>query len=121
MAITASNDPIIIEVVEIHASTIPGEDDLTEELKNQTARMLETCFEERQEDVLQTAARTFTESVVHLHKLLCLQEGVHHSQWPEEPGASEEVDAIAEKRQQINDTVEQYMERQVRRFITFTG
>lgn len=121
MAITTSNDPIIIEVVETHVSSIPGEDELTETLKNQTARMLETCFDQRRDDVLQAATQTLTESVIHLHKLLCLQKGVHHSQLTEESIASENADEIDNKREQVNDMVDQHIHRQVRRFITFVG
>jgi hypothetical protein len=121
MAITTTDDQMIIQVVESTTTAIPGEEDLTHTLKNQTARMLETCFDGRQHDVLETAAKTFAESAVHLHKLLCLQEGVHHSQLAGEELSTERLDAIEEKRDQINDTVEQHIERQVRRYITFAG
>lgn len=119
MAITTSNDQIIIQVVESSAATIPGEDELTRILKNQTARMLEKCFDERRRDALESATQAFTESVTHLHKLLCLQEGVHESQWIDEPPTDEELEEFDEKREQINHTVEQYIERQVRRYISF--
>ncbi len=119
MPITSTNDQIIIQVVESSTTPIPGEDKLTATLKNQTARMLETCFEERREDALEAAAKTFSESAVHLHKLLCLREGVHETQWMDERPTDEEMKEINTKRDQINDTVEQFVERQVRRYITF--